>query len=175
MEWRRLCIDSRHRTADSASNSDFWVDLKYSTNVFKGFTMHIDGVSLSHSWSTVDRDVNDILYVGELDGDYPSNGQIWHRKITITPGNYNAETLRAELELKLNAPCVQGVTDNGTHLPGTYPVTLEDGKLTIGHGGVADNTASSQRAVIYGKNYIDDGYMKSIWGGEYSPATTTET
>ena len=59
MEWRRLCIDSRFRTKDSLSNSDFYVELPYPTSVPRGTVMYVDGVCLSHSWSTVIKDVND--------------------------------------------------------------------------------------------------------------------
>ena len=52
-------VDSRYRTKDSLSNSDFFVELPYPVTVSKGSTMLIDGVCLSHSWSTVQLNVNE--------------------------------------------------------------------------------------------------------------------
>ena len=62
-EWRRIVIDSRFRTSDSPSNSDFYVELPYNVTVEKGSLAYIDAVSMSHSWPTVQEGVNDRIYV----------------------------------------------------------------------------------------------------------------
>ena len=63
--WRRLVIDSRHRTADSVNNADFKVQLKYPVQLPAGSKMFVDGVNFAHSWSVVEPDRNDHLYVLE--------------------------------------------------------------------------------------------------------------
>ena len=65
-EFRRIVIGSRFRTSDSTSNADFSVGLPYMVNVPAGSLAYIDNVSLSHSWPTIQQDVNDRSYVQEL-------------------------------------------------------------------------------------------------------------
>ena len=117
--WSRIIVDSRHRTADSLSNSLFSVDLPWPVNVPAGTRAHIDAVQFSHVWGTVQEGVNDRLYLTEkLESTVGST----LRQISLTPGTYNAEQLRAHLETKLQS---------GTTLPGAWAVTLDDGRLSI--------------------------------------------
>ena len=123
MEWRRIYIDSRHRTKDSESNSDFYVELPYPCTVLKGTRCYIDSICLSHTWNTVQTGINDRLYVLEV-----PVGQIDQvRQIQLTEGSYNAITLRDQILAKLNA---------GTHLAGQYTCTVDDGRLTVGNTSV---------------------------------------
>ena len=63
--WSRIIVDSRHRTADSLSNSHFSVDLPWPVTVPAGTKAHIDAVQFSHVWGTVQEGVNDRLYLTE--------------------------------------------------------------------------------------------------------------
>ena len=65
-DFRRVVIDSRYKTDDSQSDSDFYVDLKYPMTVPKGSLMYVEGISLSHSWPTIQKDVNDKVYRVEV-------------------------------------------------------------------------------------------------------------
>ena len=65
-QWRRIVIDSRYKTSDSPNNADFYVELPYAVTVPAGSLAYIDNVSMSHSWPTIQENVNDKLYVEEL-------------------------------------------------------------------------------------------------------------
>lgn len=52
MNWKRIIVDSRHRTADSVSSSDFFVDLP-PTHVPAGSQLFIDGVCISIAWPVI--------------------------------------------------------------------------------------------------------------------------
>ena len=122
-EFRRIVIDSRFRTSDSGSNADFYVDLPYATTVPAGSLAYIDNVSMSHSWPTIQANVNDRLYVAELPAGI-GGGQI-NRIVSLAAGSYNAQTLQAEVQSKLNL--------GSSITTGTYVVSLADGVFTIGH------------------------------------------
>ncbi len=51
---QKIYIDSRFRTANSASESDFTVELPRSFNVPDGVVAHIDDIVIPVSWRTVD-------------------------------------------------------------------------------------------------------------------------
>ena len=147
MHWRRILVDSRYRTKDSLSNSDFFVELPYPVTISKGSTMLIDGVCLSHSWSTVQLNVNDRLYVYEE----PVGQSGTNRTIQIAEGTYNAVTLKDEILAKLNA---------GTVLPGQYIMTVDDGRLTIGNTSVK---ATQGQALVWGQDYHDNGALELVF------------
>ena len=98
-EWRRIVIDSRFRTSDSTSNSDFYVELPYNVTVENISLAYVDAVCMSHSWLTIQENINDKIYCQELPAGI--SGATIDRAITLSPGTYNSETLQAELQAKL--------------------------------------------------------------------------
>ena len=149
-EFRRIVIDSRYRTSDSLSNADFYVELPYAVNVPTGSLAYIDNISLSHSWPTIQQDVNDRLYVQELPAGI-SGGTI-DRIVQLAPGSYNAQTLQTEVQTKLNLASAIST--------GTYVVSLSDGVFTIGH----TSPQAQGLAYIYSKEWTDEPatYLKTI-------------
>ena len=143
--WRRIVIDSRFRTADSVNNADFKVALKYPVQLPAGSKMYVDGVCFAHSWSVVEPDRNDRLYVLEHiepDTDVP-------RVIQLPYGDYNASTLRAQLETSLNS---------GKTIAGAYSVTLANGRYVISN--------SSPQATATSRIYTEEeqGVLPSFPG-----------
>ena len=64
-DWRRMCIDSRYKTADSVSNADFYIQLPWPVTVPAGSQLFID-VVCSHSGNTVITGPSDTLYMKEV-------------------------------------------------------------------------------------------------------------
>ena len=159
MEWRRICVDSRFRTADSASSSDFWIQLPYPVQVEKGSLMYIDGICLSNSWPSIRQGVNDIIYIQEhVVGAAPDNITVY-----LQEGTYTAHTLKTEILTRLNA---------ATLLPGTYTLDLDNGKYTFGNTSIQ---ATQGRALIFSKEHVDNtAFMKTFFGSGYSGASCTE-
>ena len=92
--WRRLVVDSRFRTKESVSNSDFTINIPYAVTVPAGSLMYVDSICLSHCWPTVQTGINDRLYVQErVTGVSPDT----MRTIQLTPGTYNAHELKDEV------------------------------------------------------------------------------
>ena len=59
--WKRVVIDSRHKTADSISNSDFTIQLPYNVQIPRGTKAYVDACMLSVSWGAALTGRNDKL------------------------------------------------------------------------------------------------------------------
>ena len=95
----KIYIDTRLKTNDSASNSDFRFQLNKTVFLPKDSTFCIDDVNMPHTWNTIETGVNDRLYVGwQLGGGQPS-----YKIIIIPPGRYNGTTLADWFRSEINA------------------------------------------------------------------------
>ena len=138
--WRRIVIDSRYKTDDSVSDSDFHVQLPYPVRVPQGSHLFVEGVTLGNSWPTISEH-NNRVYVEEQVGAFGSSAT-FNRIVTIPVGNYNGAELAAELENQLNAASL--INNSGTY---QYTCTLDDGRITVQHS--IPNSAG--RSYLYSK------------------------
>ena len=148
-DFRRVVVDSRYKTADSHSDSDFYVDLKYPMMIPKGSLMYVEGVSLSHSWPTIQKDINDKVYVLEQIGASPGSSAEHNRIAVLTPGAYNSVQLAAELQTQLNAASLLATVGGGSY---QYTCVVNDGRITVMHN-IPNNLG---RGYLYAKDYTDD-------------------
>jgi len=96
---KKVYIDSRYKTNDSASNSDFKFELKEQIEAPDNTVCYIDDISIPHSWYSVE-DYNNRLYI-----QYENINLLrgFEFIVVILPtGNYTgmtfASTLQAELQ-----------------------------------------------------------------------------
>ena len=59
---KKVYVDSRYKTSDSVSNSDFKVELKEALDLPENTVCYIDDISIPHSWYTIE-DYNNTLYI----------------------------------------------------------------------------------------------------------------
>ncbi len=93
---QKIYIDSRFRTADSKSDSDFNVELPRSFNVPDGVIAHTDDIVIPVSWSTIDernRNCHVRMYSGST---------ILPDKYALAIQNYTGSQFATELQLNLN-------------------------------------------------------------------------
>ena len=140
-------MDSRYRTKESVSNSDFTINLPYAVTIPSGSLMYVDSICLSHAWPTVQTDTNDHLYVQERVTGQASDTM---RTIQLAPGTYTADALKDEVVLKLNT---------GTTLSGTYSATVAHGKLTLSN----DTPLANGKAYIFSKSASDVAYLQNTF------------
>ena len=145
--WRRIVIDSRFRTKESVSNSDFMISLPYAVTVPAGSVMYADSICLSHAWPTVQTGVNDHLYVQER---VTGQAEDTLRTIHLDAGSYNAEELKDHVVTKLNG--------TGKVVPGTYAATVQHGKLTLSN----DVPLANGKAYVFSKSESDVAYLKNV-------------
>ena len=139
-------IDSRYKSPESKSDSDFHVVLPYPVEVPKGSTLLIEGVTLSHSWPTVQENINQNVFVEEQVGAMGSTTD-YDRIVTLTPGAYNSVTLAAELQTQLNAASLLSGVGGGSY---QYSVSVDDGRITVSH----NIPNSLGRAYLYTKTIL---------------------
>ena len=93
---KKIYVDSRMKTKDSVSDSDFKFELKQSLTLPRNAVCYIDDITIPHSWYNIDVN-NNKLYIYANHG---TNSTFYI--IGLTPGNYNGLTLAIELNDKFN-------------------------------------------------------------------------
>ena len=144
-------IDSRFRTKESVSNSDFVICLPYAVTVPTGSVMYADSICLSHAWPTVQSGINDHLYVQEH---VAGQAQDTLRTIVLDVGSYNVEELKDHVVAKLNE-----IGTGGKIVNGTYSATVQHGKLTLSN----DVLAVNGKVYIYSKSEANIATLKILF------------
>ena len=123
---QKIYVDSRFRTANSKSETDFNVELPRSFNVPDGVVAHIDDIVIPVSWSTIDER-NNTAYVCF----YILNTQL-EKFFTFDAKNYDGFTFATALQQKLTAAVV-GFKHNGIAVVPVFSCAYEplENTLTI--------------------------------------------
>jgi hypothetical protein len=111
LEIKKLYVDSRYRTADSKSDSDFRIQLGRNISLPENCVMRVENVQLSHSWYSIESGINDSMYFQVFN--YGASTTTYSI-ITIPSQNYIGSTLAATLQSLLNTafPSFFTVTNN---------------------------------------------------------------
>ena len=105
LEYRKLYIDSRFRTSDSVSSSNFKIELPVTLNLPEGCDYHLCDIAIPYTWTSVEDEYNDKLYL-VLTGQsptFPYPKTFTYSKINLDRGNYAAATFATALQAKLGA------------------------------------------------------------------------
>jgi hypothetical protein len=123
---KKIYIDSRFRTKDSISSSNFKIELPESLLFPNNSVFYIDDVCIPHTFYSIEEGINDKLYMmlSPLEPDQDNNG-VFYRIIQISPGNYNIADLSAELQTRIKA-----ATDNANQT-NIFTVSYDLRKSTI--------------------------------------------
>ena len=95
---RKIYIDSRFKTKDSASNSDFKYELSTSVALPENCVCFVDDVIIPNSWYTIDEN-NNRLYVRRFED---LTTTITDKNVTLPTNNYTAQSLKDELKNQLD-------------------------------------------------------------------------
>ena len=90
---KKIYIDSRFKTDDSESNSNFKFQLTRSVHLPKNTVFYIENFVCAHAWFTIEENINDTLFMRINSTDY---------NIKINAQNYNGDTFAIEIQTKLN-------------------------------------------------------------------------
>jgi hypothetical protein len=90
---KKIYIDTRQRTADSVSHSDFSIDLPTTLLMPDDTGFYVEDICIPVSWWSIEEFVNDLLFM-QFDGTF--------RTATITPGNYTTAELGTEIARAIN-------------------------------------------------------------------------
>ena len=106
---QKIYIDSRFRTANSKSESDFNVELPRSFNVPDGVVAHIDDIVIPVSWRTVDER-NNKCYV-RFASTFGASSSETKRDFTVPPGNYDGNTFAIAFQAGLTTAAAGTLTN----------------------------------------------------------------
>jgi len=105
---KKIYIDTRFKTGDSRSHSDFHVDLPTTLLMPEDTGFYIDDVCIPHAWYTVNANVNDQVHY------YLSNDGL--RSATVPEGIYNITNLAAAIAHQMNVACAMAVFESEADL-----------------------------------------------------------
>jgi len=97
LDIKKVYVDTRWKTSDSKSDSDFSIELPRSFNVPDNVIAYIDDIILPVSFSSINEN-NNTLYFGYIIPEIETTVAI----ITIDPGNYTGASFAEALKTKLN-------------------------------------------------------------------------
>ena len=137
---KKIYVDSRFKTADSASDTDFKIDLPGSFLMPENTAMYITDVTIPVSWYTVDEKKNNLIYyyvlrevpLTDASGNVVKDAQgqgvmtyVW-TKVTghLSPGDYNLVTLAGAMQAAMNT----GMSGMGTF---TVTASMLTNRITI--------------------------------------------
>ena len=155
-EVRRIFVDSRLKSVNSASNSNFSIDLPMEVSCPAGTQCRIENVCLSIAWPTVSSH-NNKLYLKEI----LDTGQSYNRIVVIRPGVYNKGQLVAELQDKMR--------DGTVIADGQWFVSLDDNNIVFRNSSPTASSVIYSRDDILSKNAIPIFYTTP--SGEYIGST----
>lgn len=98
LPFRKLYVDTRFKTADSASNSDFSFQLGRTAFMPIGTTFCIDEINIPYSWNTIETGINDKLYVG---WQTQTSSPLGYTIITLPSRLYSGADLAAQFQTQL--------------------------------------------------------------------------
>ncbi len=127
LDIRKVYVDSRFKTANSKSDSDFYIELPRTFNVPEGVVAHIDDIVIPVSWSTIDER-NQNCYIRVSCGD-----ALLETKLTFEVKNYDGYQLAAALSTKLNAAVISFTpkptfTTTYDHLENIHVIGMSDSR-----------------------------------------------
>ena len=97
LDIKKVYIDTRFKTPDSKSDSDFFIELPRSLNVPEDTICYVTDIVIPVSWLTIDTR-NNTLYLYFM----YHNGTTGGHSITLPSKNYNGVSLAAALKTALN-------------------------------------------------------------------------
>ena len=95
---KKVYIDSRYKTNDSVSNSDFKFELKEALDLPDNTVCYIDDICIPHTWYSIE-DYNNKLYIENTYPDLSLPASV----LSFPEGNYNATNLASTLQSVLQA------------------------------------------------------------------------
>ena len=95
---KKVYVDSRYKTNDSVSNSQFKFELKEGLDLPDNTVCYIDDISIPHTWYTIEN-YNNKLYIENTYPDLSLPAGV----LSVPGGNYNATNLASTLQSVLQA------------------------------------------------------------------------
>ena len=102
IQYKKIYIDSKYRSADSNSSSDFKVELPETIAFHKDTCFYLDDIAIPHSFESILDNINNKLYFKVYKINVLPEVE-YHIIATIEPGNYTGVDLAAEIQTEMNS------------------------------------------------------------------------
>jgi hypothetical protein len=96
---KKIYVDTRYRTPDSISTSNFKIELPYSLTLPDNSSFQLTDICIEHSWLTVETGINDQLYFAIATGNAP--GMVSGYVMRLPSQNYTGTTLASTIQTML--------------------------------------------------------------------------
>ena len=98
---KNVYVDSKYKTSDSLSNSDFKFELKEGLYLPENTVCYIDDISIPHTWYTIEENLNNTLYIVTtiIEPGVPTCYKTL--ALEIPSGNYTGSSLALALQTEL--------------------------------------------------------------------------
>ena len=179
---KKLYIDSRDRTADSKSSSNFKIELPYTVEMPDNTVFFVTDVCIPNVWQTIETGFNDRLYLyfrgpDIMNGQYVQTVQQTYKVVTLDQNNYTLAALAEEIQKKLRAALDPymisagasfNVTFNG--LSNSLTITMTGSNTSCSFRLLTDQDVQLSLSPILAKSIswvgdsIDPGNLKSANG-----------
>ena len=100
---KKIYVDSRHRTADSESSSNFKIELPYSITLPDNTVFFVSGICIPHVFRLIEKDVNDRIYFTYTSRGSNNVNNIFYTYGVLAPGSYSGQNLATAIQTAMNA------------------------------------------------------------------------
>jgi hypothetical protein len=100
---KKIYVDSRHRTADSESSSNFKIELPYSITLPDNTVFFITDICIPHVFRLIEKDVNDRIYFTYTAPGVGGVNNIFYNYAVLSPGGYTGENLASAIQSGMNS------------------------------------------------------------------------
>ena len=123
---KKIFVDSRYRTTDSNSDSDFKIQLGRNIYLPDDSIMHIESCVIPHSWYTIEKGINDRMYLQVVQGSTKT-----YTIITIPSTNYIGSSLQTVLQSSLNYAYPNVFTVTYDSLKNNITISIATGNFKV--------------------------------------------
>ena len=163
LKFKKVYIDTKFKTPDSKSTSDFSIELPetmYFDNNSSVF--YIDDICIPHNWYSITENLNDKLY---LYVSTPSLNVSFSRIVTLAYGIYTPEKLATEIQTKINA-ATSSLGGQSLTFSCTYKQSTNNLEIQI--------TTSASGTTGWGLYILTPGDLKTKLGGKFALSYDTQ-
>ena len=149
---KKIYIDSRDRTVDSKSASNFKIELPNTVQMPDNTVFFVTDVSVPHVWKTIEEGFNDRLYLRYNTPFPPAPGSVGrHVIVYLAEGNYTLTQLAAHIQAQING-AIDDIAKSYTSFTVTPDATNH--RLTI--------SMSGSSGTVWFKLYTDAEVVSTI-------------
>ena len=146
---KKIYIDTRLKSPDSKSNSDFSVDLPNTLVMPDNTVFSFDDLTMPVSWFNVDNNNNKLYVQFQL-----PLGQTVNRKIVIPDGNYSLTTLAGMMEQHINV-ALQAIGQPGFTISALANTTTLALNFRPRQSGWSFNVWTDRQLEVFGTEFLN--------------------